>query len=291
MIRRISSCWFVSAAALLAAAFVLAASAAQQTRQDKQTSKKERTSPLGYEDTPFLPDQPWRVHDLKRPHPPVVRPATQPGRPPSDAVVLFDGKDLSQWFQRGRREQRGKILEPRWKVHDGYMEVVGGTGDLVSKEKFGDAQLHIEWAAPPRIEGAGQWRGNSGVLIMERYEIQVLDNWENPTYADGMAGAIYGQWPPLANPARRPGEWQIFDIVFEAPRFEGDKLVKPAYVTVFLNGVLLHHRRQIIGRMAHRRVGTYAPHAPEESLALQDHDTPVRYRNIWVRRLKDYDQP
>jgi len=273
--------WSLPAGLMIAAALVAVAAA-----QQKAQSKKERSSPLGYEDTPFLPDQPWRVHDLKRPHPPLVRPGAQPGQPPSDAVILFDGKDLSKWFNRGKRTERGKELPARWKVTHGYMEVVGGTGDLVSKEKFGDAQYHIEWAAPPRIEGSGQWRGNSGVLIMERYEIQVLDNWENPTYADGMAGAIYGQFPPLVNPARRPGEWQVYDIVFEAPRFQADKLVKPAYVTVFLNGVLVHHHQQIIGRMAHRRVGTYAPHQPEEPLALQDHDTAVRYRNIWVRRLK-----
>lgn len=275
------------AAVTLAVTGIFLWAAAQQSPQ----SKKERTSPLGYEDTPYLPGQTWRVHDLKRPHPPLVAPGVRPGDPPSDAVVLFDGRDLSKWFNRGRREERGKMLPARWKVRNGYVEVVGGTGDLVSREKFGDAQYHIEWAAPPRLEGSGQWRGNSGVIIMERYEIQVLDNWENPTYADGMAGAIYGQFPGLVNPARRPGQWQSFDIVFEAPRFEGDKLVKPAYATVFLNGVLLHHRQQIIGRMAHRRVGTYAPHQPEESLALQDHDTPVRYRNIWVRRLKLSDQP
>ncbi|MCS6951624.1 MAG: DUF1080 domain-containing protein [Bryobacterales bacterium] len=254
-----------------------------------QQRSRERTSPPGYEDTPALPGQKWRVHDLHRPHPPVVTPGARWGDPPSDAIVLFDGKDLSQWVQRGRGNERGKLVPPRWKVENGYMEVVGGTGDLISKEKFGDCQLHVEWAAPAEIDGSGQWRGNSGVLLMSRYEIQVLDSWENPTYADGQAGAIYGQWPPLVNPARRPGEWQSFDIVFEAPRFEGDKLVRPAYVTVFYNGVLVHHRQQIIGRMAHRVVGTYAPHGPEEPLALQDHDTKVRYRNIWIRRLKGYD--
>jgi hypothetical protein len=255
-----------------------------------QQRSRERTSPPGYEDTPVLPGQKWRVHDLHRPHPPLVTPGARPGDPPSDAIVLFDGKDLSQWVQRGRGAERGKLVPPRWKVENGYMEVAGGTGDLVTKEKFGDCQLHVEWAAPAQIDGSGQWRGNSGVLLMSRYEIQVLDSWENPTYADGQAGAIYGQWPPLVNPARKPGEWQSFDIVFEAPRFEGDQLVTPGYVTVFYNGVLVHHRQQIIGRMAHRRVGTYAPHGPEEPLALQDHDTKVRYRNIWIRRLKGYDQ-
>lgn len=251
---------------------------------------RERTSPLGYEDTPVLPGQKWRVHDLNRPRPPVVTPGARWGDPPSDAIVLFDGKDLSHWVQRGRGAEQGRLVPARWKVENGYVEVVGGTGDLITKEKFGDCQLHVEWAAPAEIDGSGQWRGNSGVLLMSRYEIQVLDSWENPTYADGQAGAIYGQWPPLVNPARRPGEWQSFDIVFEAPRFEGEKLVKPGYVTVFYNGVLVHHRQEIIGRMAHRRVGTYAPHGPEEPLALQDHDTKVRYRNIWIRKLKGHDQ-
>lgn len=244
--------------------------------------KKNRTAPTGYTDTPMLPNQPWRVHDIARPHPPVVTPGAEPGQPPSDAVVLFDGTNLDQWTTHNG-------AAPGWKLENGYVEVVGGTGDLVSKEKFGDCQIHVEWAAPAEIDGTSQWRGNSGIIIMSRYEIQVLDSWQNPTYADGQAGAIYGQFPPLVNPARRPGEWQSFDIVFEAPHFESDRLVRPARATVFYNGVLVHHRQEFIGRMAHRVVGTYAPHGPEEPLALQDHDVPVRYRNIWVRRLQGYD--
>lgn len=266
---------------MLAAAVIAAPQAAQ---------KKNRTSPTGYTDTPALPGQRWKVHDIARPHPPVVVPGAQCGQPPSDAVVLFDGTNLSKWTALGKGKQRGKVVVPGWRVENGYVECVGGTGDLVSKEKFGDAQYHIEWASPAEVDGSSQWRGNSGVLLMSRYEIQVLDSWNNPTYADGQAGAIYGQWPALVNPARKPGEWQSFDIAFEAPRFENSKLAKPAFVTVFYNGVLVHHRQEIIGRMAHRVVGTYAPHGPEEPLALQDHDTAVRYRNIWVRRLKGYDQ-
>jgi hypothetical protein len=244
--------------------------------------RKNRTSPVGYEDTPMLPGQPWRVHDIKRPPPAEVTPGAKPGDPPSDAVVLFDGKDLGKWQTPAKD---GVAAAPRWKVRDGYVEVAGGTGDLVSKEKFGSCQIHIEWAAPPVVEGSSQWRGNSGVLIMSRYEIQVLDSWRNPTYADGQAGAVYGQFPPLVSPVRAPGEWNAYDIVFEAPRFDGDKLVKPAYVTVFYNGVVAHHRQEISGPMAHRVFRPYRPHAPEEPLMLQDHDTPVRYRNIWVRRL------
>lgn len=282
----------LTAAALCAA---LPPAMAQQKKGGQKKSepvdKAKRTSPVGYDDTPVLPGQTWRVHDIKRPHPPVVKPSDVPGGPPSDAVVLFNGKDLAQWFTRGKARDGGKTGPAAWKLENGYVEVAGGTGDLVTKEKFGDVQLHIEWASPKEIYGSSQWRGNSGVLLMERYEIQVLDSVDNPTYADGQAGAIYGQWPPLVNPARPRGQWQSFDIVFEAPVFEGGQLKKPAYATVFLNGVLQHNRKEIIGRMAHRVVGTYAPHAPEESLALQDHDVPVRYRNIWIRRLKGYDQP
>jgi hypothetical protein len=245
---------------------------------------------LGYKDTPKLPGQPWLVHDIDRPRPKQITPGDLPFQPPSDAIILFDGKDLSKWEQIGRGPNRGKMVAPTWKVENGYFEWTPGAGDLVSKEKFGDAQYHIEWASPAVVENEGQNRGNSGVIIQSRYEIQVLDSWNNPTYADGQAGAIYGQWPPLVAPVKKPGEWNYYDIVFEAPKWEGDKLVKPAYQTVFYNGVVVHNRKEVIGRMAHRQVGTYAPHAPEEPLLLQDHGSKVRFRNIWVRRLAGYDQ-
>ena len=250
----------------------------------------EEKYPTGYEDTPFLPGGRWRVHDKTRPRPRLVTPGTPstrdaPGRPPSDAIVLFDGKDLSKWQARGSGEQRDEIVEAAWKVESGYFEVVPRTGGIFTKEEFGDVQLHIEWAAPERIEGASQGRGNSGVLIMGRYEIQVLDSYDNVSYADGQAGAIYGQYPPLVNAARKPGEWQVYDIVFEAPRFEGDKLIKAAYATVFHNGVLLHHRRELLGPMQHRKLTGYERHPPQGPLMLQQHSNPVRYRNIWARRL------
>ncbi len=280
--------WAASIAVVAAAGLVLA-----QSEAKKKQSKEYRTSPTGYTDTPALPGQKWRVHDLDRPRPRVVTPGAassqeRTGRPPSDAIVLFDGKDLSQWVSLKRG---GATAEAGWKVENGYMEIVPGSGTLATKDKFGDCQLHIEWMTPVKLSGDSQWRANSGVLIMSRYEIQVLDSHNNPTYADGQAASIYGQYPPLVNASRKPGEWQDYDIVFETPRFEGAKLVKPAYATVFHNGVVVHHRQEIIGRMAHRVVGTYAPHDPEEPLALQDHDVPVRYRNIWMRRLKSYDQP
>ncbi len=269
---------------LLAGSMLLLAAAllAQQAKKPEY-----RTSPTGYEDTPVLPGQTWRVHDIKRPRPPQVTPSEKPGGPPSDAIVLFDGKDLSKWTCAGKGCNPEK---PGWKVENGYMEVVKGTGELLTKEKFGDMQLHIEWASPTVIDGDSQWRGNSGVIIMGRYEIQVLDSWNNPTYADGQAGAIYGQWPPRVNISRKPGEWQTYDIMWEAPKFEKGALVKPAYVTVIHNGALLHHHQEILGAMAHKVVGKYSPHAPEEALLLQNHDTTPRYRNIWVRRIKPYDQ-
>ncbi len=253
--------------------------------------KKNRTAGLGYEDTPVLPGQKWRVHDIKRPHPRVVTPGADCTKPPSDAIVLFDGSDLSHWVNPGRDAEKGKLVAPKWKLENGYVECVGGSGDLISKEKFGDAQYHIEWASPAEIDGTSQWRGNSGVLLMSRYEMQVLDSYNNPTYADGQAASIYGQWPPLVNASRKPGEWQTYDIAFEAPRFDGGKLAKSAYVTIFHNGVLVHHHQEIIGPMAHRAIRQYEAHGPEEPLALQDHDVPVRYRNIWVRPLRGYDQP
>lgn len=261
---------------------ILAAAVAAIVVAD-EAKPKLRTSPLGYTDTPVLPGQKWRVHDIDRPHPRAVTPGATAGAPPSDAVVLFDGKDLSKW----EPQTKGKA----WKVGNGYFEVVGGAGDLVSKEKFGDAQIHVEWASPKEITGYSQARGNSGILVMHRYEIQVLDSYNTPTYADGQAGAIYGQWPPLVNASRPPGEWQTYDILWEAPKFENGKLTKPAFVTVIHNGVMLHHHKEVIGGMVHRKVGVYTAHAAEEPFGLQDHDTPVRYRNIWIRRIGAYDKP
>lgn len=235
----------------------------------------------GYSDTPVIPGQKWRVHDKERPRPAVVTPGAQPGQPPSDAVVLFDGKDSSKWLQ----VRRGEKVPFSWKVENGYMECVPRVGDLMTKEKFGDAQYHIEWSSPMVMDGEGQDRGNSGILLMSRYEMQVLDSWNNATYADGQAGAIYGWWPPLVNAVRKPGEWQTYDIFFEAPRFKDGALVRSAYVTAMLNGVLVQNHQEIGGPMSHRIVRKYEPHAAEEPLALQNHNTKVRYRNIWVRRL------
>jgi hypothetical protein len=243
----------------------------------------------GYTDTPQLPGQPWKVHDAARKRPPKVTPGEPllQEAPPSDAIVLFNGKDLSHWTSAGKD---GKEHEPQWKVENGYVEIVPHSGALITKEKFGDVQLHLEWMIPRGVEGAGQSRGNSGVELMRSYEIQVLESYQNLTYADGQAASIYGQWPPLVNASRPQGEWNVYDIFFEAPKFDGDKVVKPAFVTVIHNGVLVHHRKEILGHVIHRRVATYKPHGPEEPLSLQDHNQVVRYRNIWIRRLKGYDE-
>ncbi|MBM3728315.1 MAG: DUF1080 domain-containing protein [Acidobacteria bacterium] len=265
----------------------------QVEAQAKKGKKKvdRFNTPTGYTDTPVLPGQPWKVHDDTRPRPAVVTPGTQPtaaqaGRAPSDAIILFDGKDMSKWEAYGGE---AGSRAPGWKLENGYMEVTTGSGSLRTKEKFGDVQLHVEWAAPVVIAGNSQWRGNSGILLMDRYEIQVLDSWDNKTYADGQAASIYGQWPPFVNASLKPGEWQAYDIVFVAPRFANGQLVKPARATVFHNGVLMHHDQEIIGPMAHRVVRKYEAHEAEEPLGLQNHDTKVRFRSIWVRRLKGYD--
>ncbi len=265
------SSWNRSRTAAVVAVVLAAAAGAQQ----------------GYKDTPILPGQKWHVHDPDRPHPRSLAPGAMPGAPPSDAILLFDGRDLSQWAQR---DAGGKLVEPRWTLGDGYFEVGPGTGDLITRDKFGDCQLHLEWAAPVPVHGSSQERGNSGVYMMSRYEMQVLDSYQNPTYADGQAGAIYGQWPPLVNPIRQPGEWNSYDIVFEAPRFDGGKLLKPAYATLFFNGVVVHNRKELMGNTEHRILGAYKPHG-DEPLLLQDHGYKVRFRNVWIRRLAGYDQP
>jgi hypothetical protein len=242
---------------------------------------------VGYKDTPMLPGQPWHVHDPDRPVPHLVTPGetfSHGAPPPSDAVVLFDGKDLSKW-----KSDKGPA---GWKVENGYMEVVKEAGSIFTKDEFGDFQLHLEFATPAKVEGNSQGRGNSGVYIYGRYEVQVLDSYNNPTYPDGEVGAIYGQYPPLATAPKKPGEWQSYDIICKSPRWdENKKLTKPASVTVILNGVVLHNRKELIGSTMHREVGTYKPHPPHGPILLQDHGNPTRFRNIWIRNLGEYDKP
>lgn len=241
-------------------------------------STEQQGKNLGYDTTPFLPGSKWRVHDGQRPQPPVVKPgALSFAQPPSDAIVLFDGKDLSKWT--------GKGGTAKWKVEAGYMEVAKKAGDIQTKESFGDCQLHLEWAAPKVVKGTSQERGNSGVFLIGRYEIQILDCFNNKSYPDGQTAAIYGQTPPLVNACLPPGEWQSFDIIFMAPRFDGDKLEKPAYITVIHNGVMVQHDKKIIGTTEHKKVGKYTPHPAKGPIKLQDHGNPVRFRNIWIREL------
>jgi hypothetical protein len=202
------------------------------------------------------------------PEPKVV----DPGPPPSDAIVLFDGKDLSAWNGGDK-----------WKIEDGAAIAHGG--GISTKQAFGSCQLHVEWASPAEVKGAGQGRGNSGVYLMGHYEIQVLDSYDNPTYFDGQAAALYKQMPPLVNASRKPGEWQTYEIIFDAPKFEEGKLSKPGFVTVLHNGVLVQNHTQIEGTTSWIAAPAYAAHPPKLPLELQYHGNPVRFRNIWIREL------
>jgi hypothetical protein len=231
------------------------------------------------------PDPNWIDHDRNRPQPSVVAPATastqeQAGKPPSDAVVLFGGKDLSQWVSMDGSPTK-------WITRDGYMECVKGSGYIRTLQNFGDCQLHVEWATPVPGEGKGQGRGNSGVFVgLDRYEIQVLDSYQNVTYADGGAGSVYGQYPPLVNVCRPPGEWQVYDIVYTAPRFDPEgKLLSAARLTVFQNGVLIQNNVELTGPTGWLDRAPYQAHAEKQPISLQDHGNPVRFRNIWVREL------
>jgi hypothetical protein len=211
---------------------------------------------------------------IEWPEPKVIDPGSK-GSPPSDALVLFDGKDLSQW-------EGGE----KWLVRNGYAVVRGGS--IETKKAFGDFQLHLEWASPEKVEGKGQRRGNSGVYIMGLYEVQILDSYQNETYRDGQAGSIYKQRPPLVNACRKPGEWQSYDIFFTAPRFdEQGKLVKPAYITVLQNGVLVQNHYEIAGTSSNYDPPKYTAHPPKLPLRLQYHRNAVRFRNIWIRELEE----
>lgn len=228
----------------------------------------------------------YPIHDRNRPLPAVVDPGTpgsqaEPGRAPSDAVVLYDGKDLSAW-----RMKDGTAA--KWKLGAGYFEVVPGTGYLYTRRAFGDCQLHVESSEPDPPSGDDQGRGNSGVFLQGLYEVQVLDSYRNPTYADGQAAAIYGQFPPLVNAARPPGAWQSYDIVFLGPRFDaGGRLTRPARMTVLHNGVLVQDEVELTGPTEHQKRPPYVAGPAQLPLALQDHHDPVRFRNVWIRELPD----
>jgi len=244
---------------------------------------------VGYDDTPMQPNGKWHIHDGKRPMPRVVTPPTPSspkaaGKPPSDAVVLLGpGSDLSKWVM----EKDG--TPATWKMQNGVLE--SGKGMIKTKDEFADVQLHVEFATPSTVKGDSQGRGNSGVFLLGKFEVQVLDSFGNPTYPDGQAAAMYGQYPPLVNASLKPGEWQTYDIVFTTPRFKDGKLDKPATLTVFHNGLVVHNATAYYGPTTHKKILDYTPDLTKGPLVLQDHGNPVRFRNIWVRPLKGYDEP
>ena len=257
---------------------------AQQQPQQPQNppAKPPAAAPTGYKDTPKQPDGKWLVHDDDRPRPVVVTPGPFVGLPaPSDAIVLLGpNTDLSKW----QMTQGGGPVT--WPI-DASGVMSSGKGMIRTvRNDFTDYQLHVEFATPSEVKGNSQGRGNSGVFLNGVFEIQVLDSYDNKSYADGQASAMYGQYPPMVNASRKPGEWQSYDITFTAPRFAGDKLEKPATVTVLHNGVVVHANQAFLGPTMHRQIGTYAPSNAKGFIGLQDHGNPVRFRNIWVRELK-----
>ncbi len=237
----------------------------------KLVEAKDGSGVVGYKDTPVLPWCGYHVHDPDRPVPRRVEPGRR-GDAPSDAIVLFDGSDLSKW------------TDSDWKIEDGKLVAV--TGRLTTKETFGDCQLHLEWQAPNPPVGKDWDRGNNGVLLMGLFEIQVFDTYTLQLYPDGQAASVYGQTPPLVNVCRPPGRWQSYDIMFFAPVFQDGKLEKPAHVTILHNGVLVHHNQPIYGPTGHRIKPAYRKPIPSElPLSLSAHNNPVRFRNIWIRPL------
>lgn len=233
------------------------------------------------------PDEthPWAKHDHNRPQPPVIQPPAKPGDPPSDAIVLFDGTEES--FKKNWEHVRDK-RRTDWVFKDGAMQSMKGAGYIKTKAEFGDVQLHVEWASPSKVEGSGQGRGNSGVFLMGKAEVQVLDNFNNPTYPDGTAGSVYGVMPPMVNALRGPGEWQSYDIIFRRPVYKDGKVVDEGSMTVLCNGVVIQDSVPLEGgggyrKRTHPKVGNFPEKA---SLQFQDHGNPVRFRNVWVRELR-----
>lgn len=258
----------------------------------KEWTKTEINDKGEQEDVDYMTIDGIMVHETdpaKQPQPTIVQPGTAstqetPGQAPSDAIVLFDGKDLSNWTSTTPGEPS------KWLVKDHALSPVKDSGMIQTKQEFGSCQLHLEFATPKTPEGEGQGRGNSGVFLMGQYEIQILDSYENTTYPDGQAGALYGRKKPLVNASRKPGEWQTYDIIFHRPVFQGDKVVKRATFTVLHNGVLIHDHYELSGGTGWRgshSVTNYVPHGDTGPLQLQDHGNPVLFRNIWIRELAD----
>jgi hypothetical protein len=220
-----------------------------------------------------------KLTEVWQPEPKVIAPGKTSQDAPSDAIILFNGKNLSQW-----QHVNGAIAS--WYVKENYIQCRPGSGNIQTKKGFGDCQLHIEWRTPDTAKGEGQERGNSGIFFMGRYELQVLDSYRNRTYSNGQAGSIYKQSMPLVNVCRGPGEWQTYDVIFTAPRFNVDSTIKsPATITVLQNGVLIQNNVSLWGGTEYIGIPTYKMHSNKEPLILQDHGNTVKYRNIWIREL------
>jgi len=271
--------WLLGGAVLLAGMMVVSGARMDARHQQKKEVIQYIETETGQ----------WMVHDESRPAPPVITPGTcgsqePPAKAPSDAIVLFDGKDLANWTDN-------KGAPSKWLVRDGYMESVKGAGNIRTGQQYGSCQLHLEFATPAVVTGSGQGRGNSGVFLHGMYEVQILDSYENKTYPDGQCGALYGRAVPLVNASCKPGQWQTYDIVYHRPLFDqSGQVTRKATFTVFHNGVLIHDRVELQGGTnwigAHAVTG-YVPHGDKGPIMLQDHTNPVRFRNIWIRELKD----
>ncbi|MBN2136293.1 MAG: DUF1080 domain-containing protein [Sedimentisphaerales bacterium] len=266
---------------IIALALIISAGCA--SKQTAQTTDKPIVPPTNPDRQYVVTESgTWLIHDMNRPAPEIIQPGDA-GGPPSDAIVLFKGDSLDGWT-----DNRGN--PSKWVCRDGYMESVKDSGPIKTKQQFGSCQLHVEFATPSNVQGSSQGRGNSGVFLMDEYEIQVLDSYDNITYPDGQCGALYGRAVPLVNACRKPGEWQAYDVVFHRPTFEDGKVkVKPRF-TVFHNGVLIHDNVELEGGTTWRgphKISDFRPHGDKGSIALQDHGNPVRFRNIWIREIKD----
>lgn len=279
--------FIVALCAVCAIAFTPAAFAKEP--KIKEWSKMEKDDKGELKEVFYMTIDGIMVHETDPkivPPPPVVTPAPagEPVPAPSDAIVLFDGKDLSKWTSTKEGQ------DTKWILVDAAMSPVKDSGYIRTKQEFGSCQLHVEFATPVNVEGDGQGRGNSGVFLQGHYEVQVLDSYNNTTYFDGQCAALYGRKPPLVNACRKPGEWQTYDIVYHRPIFKGKKVVRKARFTVIHNGVLVHDNVELSGGTGWRgphSISKYVPHSDKGPIQLQDHGNPVLFRNIWIRELKD----
>lgn len=251
---------------------ILAVFSLKVSAQENYPTTPPEESPM-----PMKPE----MTEIWEPQVEVITPGEKPGAAPSDAIILFNGENLEHWVS-----QADTTKPAPWEIKNGYFMVVPGTGGIQTKMKFGDCQIHIEWSAPDKVENSGQGRGNSGLFFQNRYELQILDSYNNRTYANGQAGSIYKDHPPLVNAMRSPAEWNTYDVIYTAPRFkENGKLHSPARITVLHNGVVVQNNATIHGLTLYTGLHNYPEAHGKDVISLQDHGTPVQYRNIWIRRL------